>query len=281
MSSVIALALQVGPNPQAGGFPGIPEELLDRPPRPGEDQLISSPESQWLAECLGFLPEEAARAHTLAQLKRNESSGAQRVLANHCLGLAATELGRWEEASSAFLAAFDETPEDERRARARFALMAGNAMLAGGDANGANLNFRLARIEADLAASATLQAMATTDLARSLVASNMPEQALSELEEATRIDPNNAEAWLLRATLLRRLDRLDEAQTAIERAGALAPMEVQIGLEAGVIAVLSGRDEAARQSWQSVIDIQPDSLAAQTARDYLDQLGPEPEEAPL
>ena len=86
--------------------------------------------------------------------------------------------------------------------------------------------------------------------------------------------------YFIRSTpkLLRRMDRLDEAQAAIEKAVELAPMDAQIGLEAGVIAVLSGREEAARQSWQSVIDAQPASLAAKTAQDYLKQLGPAPTE---
>jgi hypothetical protein len=45
-----------------------------------------------------------------------------------------------------------------------------------------------------------------------------------------------------------------------------------VALEAGLIAVLAGRDEAARKSWQSVIAIAPTSAEAQTARDYLAQL---------
>ena len=67
---------------------------------------------------------------------------------------------------------------------------------------------------------------------------------------------------------------MDEAQAAIEKAVGINPVDIEVGLEAGVIAVLSGREEAARQSWQSVIDSQPDSLAAKTAREYLAQLGP-------
>ncbi|MEL7319647.1 MAG: hypothetical protein AAFN04_13525, partial [Pseudomonadota bacterium] len=58
------------------------------------------------------------------------------------------------------------------------------------------------------------------------------------------------------------------------------PQESAIGLEAGVIAELAGREDAARASWQSEIDVQPDSLAAKTARDYLAQLGPAPQTAP-
>ena len=73
--------------------------------------------------------------------------------------------------------------------------------------------------------------------------------------------------------MLRRLDRLGEAQTAIERAALLAPGNPDIGLEAGVIAVLAGREDAARQSWQSVLELAPDTPAAATAKDYLAQLG--------
>lgn len=273
-SSLLALALQVGPNPQSGALPGTPDELLDRPARPGSQDAFSSPASEWLGECLGLLSEDPARAHTLAQVQRNETSGAPRVLANHCLGLAATELGLWDDAITAFGAARDETPADETRVRARFGTMAGNAALASGDPQSAVPILLRAKEDAQIAASAPLEALAATDLARALVGLNQPDAALVELGAATRLQPDNSESWLLTATLLRRLDRLDEAQTAIERAGELAPTDVQVGLEAGVIAVLSGREDAARTSWQSVIDIQPDSLAAQTAQDYLAQLGP-------
>ena len=52
--------------------------------------------------------------------------------------------------------------------------------------------------------------------------------------------------------LMRRLDRLGLAQEAIEAAAKLTPTNPEVGLEAGVIAVLAGRDEAARASWQSI-----------------------------
>ncbi len=62
----------------------------------------------------------------------------------------------------------------------------------------------------------------------------------------------------------------------IEKAAALAPQDPEIGLEAGVIAVLGGRDEAARRSWRSVLAAAPDSDQAKVAKGYLDQLGPAP-----
>jgi len=272
LTSIALLALQVGPNPNAMPLPDAHEQLRDRPPR--EETAPASPESLWLAECLALIEDNPARAHTLAQVRRNETSGNEQVLANHCLGLAATKLSLWEDALTAFGAARDATAGDELRARARFGAMAGNAALASGDAMRAEAILRRAKLDAAEAASAPLQAIAATDLARALVAQDEANAALGELQNARQLQPENAEIRLLEATLLRRLDRLEEAQSAIESAGELAPLDMQIGLEAGVIAVLSGRTEAARASWQSVVDLEPDSQTAQTAQDYLAQLGP-------
>lgn len=273
MSILFSLMLmQVGPNPLATDSLGLPDELLNRPAR--EQAAASNPTSQWLSECLDQLAEDPARAHSKAQIRLAEVDGADRVIANHCLGLAAIELGLWEDARNAFHDAKNGSPVDDKRARARFGTMAGNAALGGGNLEAAIWLLEAAREDASAAASATLEAMASTDLARAYVAQGRDDDALAMLDMATFLETGLAESWLLKATLLRRLDRLVEAQEAIEKAGELAPMEVAIGLEAGVIAVLSGREDAARQSWQSVIDSQPSSLAAQTARGYLDQLGP-------
>ncbi len=202
------------------------------------------------------------------------------MLANHCLGLASSELGLWDDARTAFIAARDETPSDETRARARFAALAGNAALGGGDAEGALALLTDAESTARSAGSAPLEALAAIDRARALVTLGRGEQALGALEAATMLTPESIEAWLLKATLLRRLGQLPEAQVAIERAASLATGNPEIGLEAGVIAVLAGRDDAARQSWQSVIALAPESAAAVVAKDYLAQLGEAAETAP-
>ena len=166
--------------------------------------------------------------------------------------------------------------EAEIRARARFSMMAGNAALAGGDSEGAVALLEQAASEARSAAAAPLQALAAIDRARALVALDRQDEAMSALDEATMLVPESSEAWLLKATLLRRMNQLDAAQVAIETAAKLAPASPDICLEAGVIAVLAGRDGAARASWQSVIDLSADSPAAKQAKDYLIQLGPAP-----
>jgi len=284
VSILLALALQVGPNPTGGAMQG--DELVrDRPPRaqvqPEADPAEQpDPVSAWLAGCLGVLEEDPARAHAMAQIRRSETTGTDRVLANHCLGTAAAALELWDDARTAFTAAREETPEGEPRARARFAALAGAAALGGGDAEGALPLLTLAESDAQTAKSPQLEAIAASDRARALVALGRAEQALAALENSTALAPDRAEGWLLKATLLRRLERLPEAQTAIERAAGLAATNPEIALEAGVIAVLAGRDDAARKSWQSVITLAPDSPAAATAKDYLAQLGEAGETAP-
>ena len=186
-SPLLFLALQVGPNPSTVPLPDAHAELRERAPRDAAPVL--DPSSQWLSDCLDQIEQDAARAHTNAQIRRNATSGADRVLANHCLGLASSELGRFGEAASAFWAAREETPEDEQRMRARFGTMAGNANLAAGQYSDAMLMLSTAKVDAQGAASATLEAIAATDLARTMVAMEMPDRALAELDDATRLQP--------------------------------------------------------------------------------------------
>lgn len=280
-SIILAILLQVGPNPLAGGMPG--DELVrDRPSREALDGVKAdiNATSAWLETCFDQLEQDPARAHAMAQIRRSETSGADRVLANHCLGTAASELGLWDDARAAFAAARAETPDDETRTRARFAALAGNAALVSGDAAGALDLLTLAQRDARAAAAVPLEAIAATDRARALVTLGRGDEALAALDAATTLAPERSEGWLLKATLLRRLDRLVEAQTAIERAALLVPTNPDIGLEAGVIAVLAGRDDAARASWQSVIDLAPDAPAATIAKDYLAQIGDAQDTAP-
>jgi len=254
--------------------------VRDRPPRSDgvKDDIPAT--SVWLEGCLAQLEKDPARANTMAQIRRGETKGADRVLANLCLGTSASALGLWDDARAAFAAARAETPEGEVRARARFAALAGNAALAGGDPSGAVDLLTIAESDARAAKAAPLEAIAATDRARALVALKREPEALAALEAATTVAPERAEGWLLKATLLRRLERLGDAQAAIERAAALTPDNPEIGLEAGLIAVLSNRDDAAKASWRSVLALAPDSPAAATARDYLAQLGEVVDTAP-
>jgi tetratricopeptide (TPR) repeat protein len=278
MSLLLALALQVGPDPRGGGMPG--DDLVRDRPAQNSSAAEAEPSSAWLDGCLQMLDTDPARANTMAQLRRRDTKGTDRVLANLCLGTASVRLGLWDDARAAFIAARDETPAGEVRARARFAALAGSAALAAGDPAGAEALLSLAEIDAHTAKAARLEAIAATDRARALVSLRRNDEALAALETATTGAPERSEGWLLKSTLLRRLQRLPEAQSAIERAASLDPKDPNIGLEAGVIAVLSGREDAARASWRSVIALAPDTPEADTAKGYLAQLGETVDTAP-
>lgn len=281
MSAILAtiMLLQVGPNPAYGSLQDFSAEVQDRPARNQEQQTPlpvtgDQPQSAWLMQCLDMVENDPARAHVQAQLRRDEKSGEERILARHCLGLAATKLERWDEARAEFLFARDEAPANDHRFRARLGAMAANAAIGGADIAAALAIWDNARADARKAQANDLEGFIAIDQARALVSQGKTQEAAAHLAEARRLRPTDSEAFLLSATLMRRLEQLEEAQRHIESAAALAPNNPAIGLEAGVIAVLDGRDEAARNSWQSVINSQPDSPSAASARSYLAQLGP-------
>ena len=170
--------------------------------------------------------------------------------------------------AAAFLAARDEA--DSPRFRARMGALAGSALLAQDRASEA-----LAALEAAqplAAGDATLGSEIAQERAVALVALGRESDAAAALVQARTLGPDDAQAWLLSATLARRQGDLAAAQAQIEKAASLDPRDPSIGLEAGVIAALGGRDAAARQSFQSVISAAPESPQAATARTYLAQL---------
>jgi tetratricopeptide (TPR) repeat protein len=150
--------------------------------------------------------------------------------------------------------------------------MAANAALAEERAAAALVSLAMASTDAEASGNAGLRSIIETDRARALVVQGNEAEAEAVLASARTHDAQNALAWLLSATLARRLGKLDQAQGFIQTAAALAPDYVETGLEAGVIAMLQGREDAARTSWQSVVAVEPTSEAAETARGYLAQL---------
>ena len=148
----------------------------------------------------------------------------------------------------------------------------GNAAMAQGKPAIAEIAFARAIRFASSSGDMPLLASVAVDRARALVALGRNEEAVAALSEARNSDPTHARAWLLSATLSRRLERLGEAREQIAQAATLSPQDPAVGLEAGVIAALSGREEEARRSFQSVLDVAPQSEEAARARSYLEQL---------
>jgi tetratricopeptide (TPR) repeat protein len=264
------LAAQVGPLVTPGAAPPLPHEReVERPRRRAvlpEPKFAQTPAPSRRQLCIRLAEGEASAASWLAQ-----AQGADRAFAGECLGIALMRQAKWDAAERAFLAARDAA--EDKPLRARLGAMAGNAALAHGSAAAAL--FALDSAKADASADPALTGGIAVDRARALVMLKRNAEAATALAEARAATPGDADAWLLSATLSRRMNKLAEAQAQIEKAAALSPADPDVGLEAGLIAVLAGQEEAARRSWQSVLSTAPDSDAAATAKGYLAQLSPQ------
>lgn len=272
MSLLLPLSLmlmQVGVDPRGGQVPGLPEELRDRPPR-GAAQPASASTRPAIDVCLTTARDDPAKARALAEEWVRRTTGAQRATGRHCLGVAASNAGDWAGASAAFLAARDEASEP--RFRARMGALAATALLA--QDKPAEALAALDAAQGEAAGDGALLGEIAMDRAVALVRLDRAAEAAAPLADARRLRPEDAQAWLLSATLARRQGDLATAQQHIERAASLDPRDPAVGLEAGVIAALRGDDAAARKSFESVIAAAPDSEQAATARGYLAQLKP-------
>lgn len=238
------------------------------------------PEQDRLADCLAKAKTnpDAAMVEVHTWLGESRDTG-QQVRANQCLGMLRSNAGDFAGALEAFAQAVAGVPKQQEVAAVPLMGMAGNAALAAGKPEDA-LGWldRAVAVQgygqggADNAALAEIQ----IDRSRALVALARNAEAASALDEVHRLAPEAPEGWLLSATLARRVDDLPRAQRDIEIASKYDPRDPRIGLEAGVIAVLSGRDDAARKSWESVVAVDGDGDAGKVAKSYLEQLGPVP-----
>lgn len=194
---------------------------------------------------------------------------------NLCLGYALAAQEQWLAAEQALTKAREAATSDVLL-RAQAGGMAGNAALAGGAAERALGLLDAAQSDARAADRPVLAGSIALDRARALVALGRLPQAETALADARASLPDDPQSWLLSATLARRMDKLGDAQRFIENAVNIAPRDADIGVEAGVIAMLAGHEDAARKSWQSALDTAPDSEAGKRAAFYLAQLGSAP-----
>jgi tetratricopeptide (TPR) repeat protein len=189
--------------------------------------------------------------------------------ASQCLGMAYAHEARWTAAAAAFDAAARaaEKAGDERSAN--YWAQAGNAWLASGDAVKAR-----AALDAAIA-SGTLKGLplgeAHLDHARAMVAGGELDGARADLDRALAEAPADPLAWLLSATLARRMNQLTRAQHDIAEALNLSADDPAVQLEAGNIAALAHDEFGARGAWQEAVRLRPDSDAGKAAAAALGQ----------
>lgn len=242
------------------------------PPAPAVAAGRPTVEDDRLRLCIEQAGKDAPTALAQASAWVEQARGVGRSKALECLGQVHTVLLRWDAAESAFVDAAAAAGDDTRRAA--LLAQAGNAALAGGKASRALPHFDAALALPGIVA--VERGQTSVDRARALVALDRDSDAVEAFAAAQRDAPDEPDAWLLGATLARRRGDLVAAQRQIEVAASLAPKDGEVGLEAGVIAMRAGREDAARKAWESVRLVAPDSAAAETARGYLAQLGAGP-----
>ena len=194
------------------------------------------------------------------------------VSARQCEGLAYARQARWAAAATAFENAARESEAKADPRTANLWVQAGNAALAGGDATKARGDLDSAIARGQLQGEELGEAM--LDRGRARAALGDGKGAREDHDAALRLVPADPLGWLLSATLARKAGDLAKAQTDIGQALVLASDDASVALEAGNIAVLSGRDDAARTAWQAAIRNAPNSPQAKAAQDSLSRLGP-------
>jgi tetratricopeptide (TPR) repeat protein len=154
-----------------------------------------------------------------------------------------------------------ETKGDPRAAR--FWAQAGNAAIAAGQPDVAV--DALGKALASKALDSNERADSEVDRARAFVALGKSADGEAALATARQLAPENGAAWLLSATLARRLNKLPDALAFIQTAAAVLPSDPAVALEAGNIAIAAGDDDTARKQWEQAIKIGPNSRQAATA----------------
>ena len=96
--------------------------------------------------------------------------------------------------------------------------------------------------------------------------------AIDDLTIALTADPTRVEAYIFRASAYRYLDRLDEAKRDLADALIRNPEIPEAYLERGIIHRLQKQDNAARDDWIRVLELAPDSEAADFARANIEKM---------
>lgn len=185
------------------------------------------------------------------------------IAAAQCLGVAKSAAGDWRGAADAFIAAATIAGELKDMRTGDLWVSAGNAALAGGDAARARSALDNALAVPTLVG--PMRGEALVDRARADVAAGDQPAARVDLNAALVLVPQDPVAWLLSATLARRMGDAARAATDINEAETRAPKEPAVALEAGNIAAGAGNMTAARADWTRARDADPDGDIGQEA----------------
>jgi tetratricopeptide (TPR) repeat protein len=216
------------------------------------------------AACVALVKQHPQEAVEAALFWAGKGGGA---LAEHCRGLALMALGQFEGAAKSFSGmAKDQKSTLSAATRARLFAQAAQASLSGGKPEAAS---------GFLGQSIKLQPdVATFRIDRSITfaVTGDYEGAVRDLDAVLAADAGNVEALTFRASAYRFLNRLPEAEADISQVLLIQPDRPEALLERGAIRAIGGDFVGARQDWEQIVRIVPDSVAAQAAQDNIQKL---------
>jgi len=254
---MILLLLAFAQQAQPSAAPVMPPKPAAGPPSPDEIRYH---------RCLDLAGQDPASAVDKANRWLLDAGN---FMARECLGVAYANQEHWTDAAATFEAAARgaETAADNRAAPDWSE--AGNAWLAAGQPDKAIADFNAALAQGSL--HAKQRGEAQLDRARASVAKGNLAGARTDIDQALQAVPDDSLAWLLSATLARRMGDLPRAHKDIAEAEKRAPKAPQVALEAGNIAAASGDEPGARTAWQRAETLAPDSPEGRSAAQALQQ----------
>lgn len=222
-----------------------------------------------LQRCIATIATDPVAARAEAGRWRMAGGGAA---ARDCGGLAFAAEKNWAAAAAEFESAARDAQLAHDDRAATYWAQGGNAWLAAGDAT-------KARTALDSALTAgTLTGLqlgeARLDHARALVAADDLASARTDIDLALTTAGDDPLAWLLSATLARRMGNVPRARGDIAEALKRSPDDASVQLEAGNIAARDGDETRARAAWADAARLAPDTPTARNAIAALRQFDP-------
>jgi tetratricopeptide (TPR) repeat protein len=243
---VILLAALLAAAVPTPGHPHVPAD--PRPPQARYDACVKE--------------SDLDPAAAIATAKAWAASGGG-ILAAQCLGMAQAAASNWKGSADAFTAAATIAGQLHDVRAASLWVSAGNAALAGGDALRART--ALGNALAVPTMDGQMRGEAYLDRARANVAGGDNAGARLDLNSALTLVPGDPMAWLLSATLARRMGDATRATADIREAETRAPNEPNILFESGNIAASAGDMTAARAAWTRAQAADPTGDVGQSA----------------
>jgi Flp pilus assembly protein TadD len=213
--------------------------------------------------CMSLLQRDPAGALDSAVEWERQGGG---DAARHCKALALIRTGEAEDGALELERVAQIMPQDKAPLAAELFAQAGQAWIRAGDpqralyAQGQGLKLDPRNVELLI------------DRALTYGASGMYSDALNDLNAAAALAPDNPEIYTMRGDAYRQLGKPDLAEENIAQALKLSPSHPSALLERGYLRRAKGDTAGARADWLAVIQVLPNSAAAEEARKNLEKL---------